>query len=215
MAESDPVGAAQRRIVDHLKRNGTVTTAELARTLGVTAQAVRVQLGELEERGLVASATVVTGSRGRPPVEWTLTPVAIGLFPDRHGDLTVELIDAVREALGDDGLDAVLEARDATQLAALRASMADDAGPRRRAEVLAAHRTAQGYMAELTTDGDDLLLTEHHCPICAAATVCQGLCRNELTLFRAALGDDVEVERTDHLLAGDQRCVYRIRVRGH
>ena len=209
----DPIGGASRRIVDHLKRAGTVTTASLAQALGVTAQAVRGPLAELEQRGLVVAETLSTGARGRPPVQWSLTPLAIDLFPDRHADLTVELLDALRAALGEDGMDRVLAARDREQLAALRTAMAEATEPAARAEILAAHRSAQGYMAEVTADGDDLLLTEHHCPICAAATVCQGLCRNELRLFQDALGDSVDVERTSHLLGGDERCVYRIRVR--
>ncbi|HEV2310721.1 MAG TPA: hypothetical protein VGU73_09365, partial [Acidimicrobiia bacterium] len=60
-------------------------------------------------------------------------------------------------------------------------------------------------------DGDAVLLVEHHCPVCTAAAACTGLCRGELDLFRTVLGDDVEVERTQHLLSGDARCVYRIR----
>jgi predicted ArsR family transcriptional regulator len=39
------------------------------------------------------------------------------------------------------------------------------------------------------------------------------LCTSELELFRAALGDDVEVERTQHLMAGDVRCAYRVSAR--
>jgi predicted ArsR family transcriptional regulator len=54
---------------------------------------------------------------------------------------------------------------------------------------------------------------EHHCPIADAARACSGFCSSELELFRAVLGDDVVVERTQHLLAGDQRCAYRIRPR--
>ena len=59
-------------------------------------------------------------------------------------------------------------------------------------------------------DGEDMLLIEHHCPICNAATECQSLCRSELDVFRAALGDDAQVVREQHLLSGDTRCVYRI-----
>ena len=51
-------------------------------------------------------------------------------------------------------------------------------------------------------------LVENHCPICAAAEVCQGLCAGELELFRRVLG--ARVERTEHLLDGARRCVYRI-----
>jgi len=59
-------------------------------------------------------------------------------------------------------------------------------------------------------DGVDLLLVERHCPISAAAQTCAGLCGGELDLFRRVLGDDVRVERTQHLLAGDACCAYRI-----
>jgi predicted ArsR family transcriptional regulator len=55
-----------------------------------------------------------------------------------------------------------------------------------------------------------MVLVEHHCPICEAAGACPGLCRTELELFREALGDDVTVERTQHLLGGDTRCAYRV-----
>lgn len=210
---SDAVGSAQRRIVDHLKRSGPCTTADIATALRVTTQAVRPQLTELEEWGLVVAETLATGARGRPPVGWALSPLAIDLFPDRHSDLTVELIEAMRVALGDDGLEAVLAERDRVQLAGLDSAIPAGADVATRVEVLARRRTEQGYMAEVVADGDDLLLVEHHCPVCVAATTCQGLCANELDLFRAAVGPGAEVERTQHLLSGDERCVYRIRTR--
>ncbi|MDG2026810.1 MAG: hypothetical protein P8J50_06845 [Acidimicrobiales bacterium] len=209
------VGDAQRRIVDHLKRAGASTTASIADTLDVTTQAVRPQLVELEERGLVSAETLSTGTRGRPPVGWALTALAIDLFPDRHRDLTVELITTMRDELGEEALDAVLAARDRAHLATLETQMsgvpADDVNG--RVAVLADARTSQGYMAEVVADGDDLLLVEHHCPVCAAATECQSLCRNELALFQAAIGETASVERSQHLLSGDERCVYRIRTR--
>jgi predicted ArsR family transcriptional regulator len=80
-----------------------------------------------------------------------------------------------------------------------------------RVRALATRRTAEGYLAEVQTDDDGgVLLVEHHCPIADAARSCAGLCRTELDVFRRLLGDDVVVERTSHLLAGDQRCAYRI-----
>jgi len=123
------------------------------------------------------------------------------------------LLEAVRGAVGDEGLDAVLAERDRVQLRSLAEAMGDHVEIRERVGVLAKHRTGQGYMAEVVEDEKSLLLIEHHCPVCAAAESCQGLCRNELELFRDALGPMVEVERTQHLLSGDDRCVYRIRTR--
>lgn len=67
-------------------------------------------------------------------------------------------------------------------------------------------------MAEVQREGSgSWLLIEHHCPIGEAATACVGLCRSELEVFRRALGPGVEVERIEHLIADDDRCVYRIR----
>jgi hypothetical protein len=57
------------------------------------------------------------------------------------------------------------------------------------------------------------LLVENHCPICAAATACQGFCRSELQIFQEVLGDDVQVARTEHVLSGARRCAYRIAAR--
>jgi predicted ArsR family transcriptional regulator len=54
------------------------------------------------------------------------------------------------------------------------------------------------------------VLLENHCPICAAATACQGFCSSELELFRSVLGPSVTVERTEHIVGGDRRCAYRI-----
>ena len=204
---------AKRRVLERLKRVDAATVPELAASLGLTPAGVRQHLEALEGHGFVTRRGRATGTRGRPPAEWSLTPLAAELFPDRHQDLTLELVDAIRQAVGEAGLDAVVAAREARQLAAYRALVPapDAASLRRRVGALARQRSVEGYMAEIRPDGDAVLLVEHHCPVCSAAAACRGLCRGELDLFRAVLGDGVEVERTQHLLAGDARCVYRIR----
>ena len=67
-------------------------------------------------------------------------------------------------------------------------------------------------MAEVRPDEETgaWLLVENHCPVCASARVCKGLCREEITLFERVLGRDVHVERITHILAGAGRCTYRI-----
>ncbi|MFI5046880.1 MAG: helix-turn-helix transcriptional regulator, partial [Acidimicrobiia bacterium] len=137
-------------------------------------------------------------------------------FPDRHGELTVQLVDAMRSAFGEDGLARVITARTDEQLRSYRELLAS-AGPglRGRVDALAAQRTAEGYMADVVEEGvvgegGSYVLVEHHCPICDAARSCLGFCAAELRLFRDALGDDATVERTEHLLGDGVRCSYRI-----
>lgn len=100
-------------------------------------------------------------------------------------------------------------------LDAYRREMADCRSTEDRIAALVDIRTREGYMATWERSEDNTyLLIENHCPVCAAARACQGLCRAELDIFRAVLGADVEVTRTDHILAGARRCAYRIRLLG-
>jgi predicted ArsR family transcriptional regulator len=205
------LSGSKRRIVERLKR-ADATPSELAVALELTEAAVRQHLDALADNGLVSSYARASEGRGRPPTVWTLTDLAQDLFPDRHDDLTVELITAVRTALGDEGLDRVIEARYGAQVDAYRKAIPKRASLRDRVEALARIRTREGYVAEVADapDGRGVVLVEHHCPICTAATSCPGLCRSELDLFREVLGPKVSVERTQHVLAGDRRCAYRI-----
>src|ERR1700737_5202139 len=72
-------------------------------------------------------------------------------------------------------------------------------------------RPAAMAIGPATMQGDgSFLLIENHCPICAAAKTCQGFCRSELELFRAAFGTEALVMRQEHLLSNGRRCVYRV-----
>jgi predicted ArsR family transcriptional regulator len=201
----------KRRVLSLLKRNGAVSTQAIASVLDVSAVATRQHLFALEKQGLVLRTTATPGARGRPGALWKLTPLADDLFPDRHDALTVDLIDAINTALGPAALQQVVGARTERQFADLRQKIVPGADLCERLEALAAQRSAEGYMAEVTEEADgSLLLIEHHCPICDAARTCQLLCTTELDLFKRVLGPDVDVRREQHLIAGDDRCVYRV-----
>ena len=205
------LGASKRQILERLKR-ADATVAELARALEMTEAGVRQHLDALADNGMVVSSTRPGVGRGRPPTIWTLTDLAQELFPDRHDDLTVDLITAVRAALGDEGLQRVIDARTESQRAAYAKAVPKRGSLRTRAEALARVRADEGYLAEVVddSDGNGVILVEHHCPICTAASACAGLCSSELELFREVMGPNVRVDRTQHLLSGDRRCAYRI-----
>jgi predicted ArsR family transcriptional regulator len=54
------------------------------------------------------------------------------------------------------------------------------------------------------------LFIENHCPIRSAAQLCGGLCHHEQEIFGVILGQGIRLERTEHLLSGQRRCVYRV-----
>ena len=198
------------RILFRLKTRGPQVIAELGAAFAVTSEAVRQLLVKAEADGLVAHEDRREG-RGRPKRLWRLTAAGHARFPDRHADLTVGLLEAVRAEFGEAGLDRLIARREADQRAAYRSATAAARSLQGKVEKLAELRDREGYMAEWRReDGGDYVLIENHCPICAAAAKCQNLCRSELAIFRDVLGEDAAVERTDHVLAGARRCAYRV-----
>ncbi|MEQ6290860.1 helix-turn-helix transcriptional regulator [Vogesella sp. GCM10023246] len=196
-------------MLQRLKTAGAQTVQQLAAESGLSGMGVRKQLLQLQAEGLVACELRREGV-GRPAQYWRLTAAGHAYFPDRHNELSVQLLQLLDEQLGAAGLEALIVAR--TQEAELRYRQALTAlEPGARLQQLAELRTAEGYMAQVRQEGADWLLLEHHCPICAAASRCQGFCRAELQQFRRLFAGVAEVERSEHLLAGGQRCVYRIR----
>jgi predicted ArsR family transcriptional regulator len=200
----------KRRILDRLKRVESATAGDLAAEFGLTDTALRQHLDALEAGGLVSRLATEPAGRGRPPVRWQLTAIATGSFPDRHGELTVDLIASVRSVLGPRALRRVLEARTEQQTDAYTEALTATKTVAERVSKLAEIRSGEGYLAEAHTDGDTLTLVEHHCPIRDAAAACDGLCSAELDVFQRTLGPNVTVVRTQHLLAGDRRCAYEI-----
>lgn len=207
---SDMSDTTVDRILFRLKTRGPESIAGLSGAFGVTSEAVRQLLVKLEGDGLVAFEDQRAG-RGRPKRLWRLTEAGHARFPDRHSDLTVGLLDAVRAEFGDDGLDRLIARRESEQRLAYIEATSDASTLEQRVARLAGLREREGYMAEWRQEEDgSLLLIENHCPICAAAAKCQALCRSELAVFREALGRDAVVERIDHVLAGGRRCAYRV-----
>jgi predicted ArsR family transcriptional regulator len=204
---------SRRRIMEALKIQGPQDASALAAQFGVSAMAIRQHLYALAERGLVVFHEEHR-PMGRPAKLWKLTPAADKLFEDRHSDLMVNLFGAIRGTFGEVGMEKLLSVRASQQIAAYRQQISPKATLRKRVEALAAIRSSEGYLAEAKAQKDgSVLLIENHCPICAAASACAGLCNSELQVFRELLGPGVSIERTEHIVAGQRRCVYEIRAK--
>jgi predicted ArsR family transcriptional regulator len=209
---SDPGHDAKtkRRIVKILKTEGPLTAATLAERIGVSAMAIRQHLYLLRDQKMV-TAQERSVPLGRPAKHWQLTRNADRLFPDAYAELSVSLLESLNDAFGAEGLARILERRGARQQASYSARILPAMPLRKKLQVLAELRTEEGYMAEVRSAGPGrYLFIENHCPICAAASSCTGLCANELALFKSVLGPGVRAERVEHILAGGRRCAYRI-----
>jgi predicted ArsR family transcriptional regulator len=200
---------AGERLLLLLKTRGPQTAADLAAVVGISAEGARQQLIRLAESGLI-EATAEPRGVGRPAQVWALTTAGNARFPDAHAELTAQLLRAVRSELGEGALEKLIARREAESRESYSALLEGAADLGERVARLVAARSREGYMAEVQAQGDGYLLVENHCPICVAATACQGFCRAERDIFQQVLGRGVSVERIEHILGGDRRCAYRI-----
>ncbi|RJG11456.1 helix-turn-helix transcriptional regulator [Massilia cavernae] len=194
-----------------MKTRGPQTAQQVAAMLGLTSMGARRQLEAAEEKGLAAHADVADKA-GRPSRRWSLTAAGNARFPDRHSDLTVNMIQQVRSVFGEAGLERLIAAREVAIEAHYKQEVDEAHELAGRVAALAHARGEEGYMADTEVRGDgSVLLIENHCPICAAATECQNFCRSELEIFQRVMGEGCSVERAEHLLSGARRCVYVIK----
>ncbi|MHC8372810.1 helix-turn-helix transcriptional regulator [Pseudomonas sp. MDT1-85] len=200
---------SSEHLLRYLKTHGACSTAGMSKVLGLTSEAVRQQMARLVEQGMVDSVVSRSGV-GRPKQLWRLTTAGHARFPDTHAQLTVQIIHSVEHLFGQGGINQIIEHRGTQQLAEYQAQLASANSLAERVMRLADARDAEGYMARVERDGDDFLLIEDHCPICAAATKCQGFCTSELAQFQMLMQGWGQVTREEHLLRGGRRCVYRI-----
>src|ERR1051326_3391455 len=142
----------RRAITKLLKTEGPIDSAQLAKRLGLTAMAVRQHLYALQREGLV-TAEERPVPIGRPAKFWRLTPDADHLFPEAYAELSVALIDSVKDAFGDEGLERVLTSRCARQRADYGKRIRPGDSLERNLPALAKVRSEEGYMAEIRKEG--------------------------------------------------------------
>lgn len=200
---------ATDRLLVLLKTRGPLSTGNIARELGITGEGARQQLQRLAEEGWVQFESISRGV-GRPSLIWSLTGRGNRRFPDTHAELTVQLIDTIRDVLGDEALNHVISAREYKNLLRYYDILVLEPTLEEKVAKFAALRSADGYLAEYKASGEGFLLIEHHCPICAAATACHDICKVELQTFQQMFREWATVERLDNVIEGAGHCTYRI-----
>jgi len=199
------------RILMQLKMRGAQTAQALSEQLGLTSMGVRRHLDAALDEGLVVFEDS-SGKVGRPVRRWRLSSAGQARFPDRHAELTADLIGQVQALFGPVAMERLIATREQAGEALYRSRVGMAGTLHERVAALAAVRDEEGYMAEAQAQEDgSVLLLENHCPICAAARACQDFCRSELDVFQRVLGPQAKVIRIEHQLSGARRCAYAVK----
>src|SRR6202171_5349294 len=98
--------STRMEVLELLRRKGRCSAETIASDLGVTPNAVRQHLTNLERDGLVVSHPE-RGGRGRPALLFALTERADSVFPKRYGQLATMVLQEVEAMGGPEALDEV------------------------------------------------------------------------------------------------------------
>lgn len=190
-----------------LKKSEALTAKELAGRLGVSLNAVRHHLKELEGSGVIGYERRHQGV-GAPTYAYRLTAAGRGLFPRRYEAALREVLDEVVKQQGREAAVALLEARYQKLTEQLQQELNEADAPQ-RIQALAQVFSADGYMAEANVDAKTGTLVHHNCAVEAVARQFPELCAAEARFLATVLGADVQ--REQHILAGCNTCEYRVR----
>lgn len=92
----------RRAIIDLLKQQGGMDVMALSSQFSLSGMAIRQHLNDLKEEGLVTNKEE-SRPMGRPTKLWILTPAADRFFPSGYSDLSISLINSMKEAFGNEG----------------------------------------------------------------------------------------------------------------
>jgi DeoR family suf operon transcriptional repressor len=213
LAEVDlPVGHKGQRaaVLTQLKRSQSLTARELASRLGVSLNAARHHLKELEVEGLVRYQREHRGV-GAPVFAYGLTPAGEELFPRRYCEALTAMLGAVVEREGRGAAVRLLETYFQLLAGRIRGQL-EGVPPAERLRVVARALSEEGYMAEAVAGDGTAMLTEHNCAIPAVAERFPEICAAEAKFLAEVL--NAEIERTGHILSGAPACEYRVRFTG-
>lgn len=198
------------RFLQLLKTKGPLNAKSIASELGITSEGARQHLIKLTEDGLLKSSSISNGV-GRPVQIYELTEYGHAHFPNNHAALSVELLNAIKNELGEEALDIVLEKREKEAVKRYTELLKDEKDLPELLEKYTRIRSEEGYMAEcIKVSEHQFTLLENHCPIGAASSACSGFCHSDSKILQQVLGPDVRIVQEHTIARGQRLCSYTI-----
>lgn len=197
--------SSDAKLMDSLRRDGSLGVAELAEKMGVTATAIRQRLQRVMGQGLV-EREVARAGRGRPSHRYQLTNKGHREAGNNFPDLAEALWQEVRSIKNPEVRQGLLQR--------IAGHLADHYGRQVQAEDLEARMDQAAKLFEERNipceiqQKDGLpVLTMLACPYPDLAEKDRGICAMEKMLFSKILAHDVRL--SECRLDGDTCCVFQ------
>ena len=196
--------STRMEVLELLRRKGSSSTETIANDLGITPNAVRQHLTNLERDGFVVSHPERSG-RGRPTLLFSLTERADSVFPKRYGQLATMVLQEVQEMGGPEALDEVFARVAARHAHAIEPNLEGLDFEEKLRRVVAWIGRA-GTLAEQTETPEGVKVTIHNCPFRNTALKFPQVCTITPHLMSQLLGTGVS--QADSIHRHDPYCSF-------
>jgi predicted ArsR family transcriptional regulator len=196
--------STRMEVLELLRRKGRCSAETIASDLGVTPNAVRQHLTNLERDGLVVSHPERSG-RGRPALLFSLTERADSVFPKRYGQLATMVLQEVQEMGGPDALDEVFSRVAARHADAIQPAL-DGLDFDEKLRRVVAWIARAGTLAEQTETEEGVKVTIHNCPFRNTALKFPQVCTITPQLMSRLLGTNIS--QADSIHRHDPYCSF-------
>src|SRR6266853_2166603 len=196
--------STRMEVLELIRRKGRASAEAIASDLGVTPNAIRQHLTNLERDGFVVNHPE-RRARGRPSLLFSLTERADSVFPKRYGQLATMVLQEVQEMGGPEALDEIF-ARVATRHATVIAPTLEGLEFDEKLKRVVAWIGRAGTLAEQTETPEGVKVTIHNCPFRNTALKFPQVCTITPHLFSQLLG--TAVSQADSIHRHDPYCSF-------
>jgi predicted ArsR family transcriptional regulator len=196
--------STRMEVLELIRRKGRASAEAIATDLGVTPNAIRQHLTNLERDGFVVNHSE-RRARGRPSLLFSLTERADSVFPKRYGQLASMVLQEVQELGGPEALDDIfarVAARHAEAIGRDIEGLDFDEKLRR----VVAWIGRAGTLAEQTEVEEGVQITIHNCPFRNTALKFPQVCTITPQLISRLL--DTGVSQADSIHRRDPYCSF-------
>ncbi len=196
--------STRMEVLELLRRKGPSSAETIAGDLGVTPNAVRQHLTNLERDAFVISHPE-RGARGRPALLFSLTERADSVFPKRYGQLASMVLQEVQDMGGEDALDEIFARVAQRHATGIEKELQGLDFDQKMARVVAWIGRA-GTLAEQTETEEGVKVTIHNCPFRNTALKFPQVCTITPQLISRLTG--AAVSQSDSIHRRDPYCSF-------
>jgi predicted ArsR family transcriptional regulator len=198
--------STRMEVLELLRRKQAASAESISAQLGITPNAVRQHLTNLERDGLVRSEPV-RSKRGRPSLMFSLTDKADAAFPKRYGQLATMILNEVADLGGPELLDEIFQ-RVADRYAGGIETQIEGLTFDQKLDRVVEWIGRAGTLAEKVETPEGVEITIHNCPFRNTALKYPQVCTITPRLLVKLL--DVQVSQAASIHRRDPFCSFLV-----